>query len=88
MNLATVAGIIVATCGLLIVSMAGLIKSMVLGKLDQMMNQLMGMDGRLNDHHGRIIRLEEWRENTQGGGMGRRAMDHCPMPDCPHEARH
>lgn len=86
MNLATIAAIVIGTCAVLITSMAGLIKSMVLGRLDQMMSQLSGMDGRLNDHSGRIIRLEEWRENTQAGVMGRRAMDHCPDPTCPFEA--
>jgi hypothetical protein len=87
-NLATVAGVIICTCGVLIISMAGLIKSMVLGRLDQMMSQLVGMDDRLNQHDGRIIRLEEWRENTRtDGALGRRATDHCAIPDCPCESR-
>ncbi len=86
MNLATIAMIVVATCGVLIVSMAGLIKSMVLGKLDQIQDQLFHMGGRLDSIDGRVIRLEEWRENTNGGhAFGRRKADACSYSECPHE---
>jgi hypothetical protein len=88
MNLPTVAAIVIATCGLLIASMAALIKGMLLGRLDNIDTKLDGMDGRLNEHNGRIIRLEEWRENTNGGAhaFGRRKIDVCSSPECPYEA--
>ena len=89
MNLATVAAIVIATCGLLIASMAALIKAMLLGRLDTIDNKLDAMDGRLNEHHGRIIRLEEWRENTNSGlhAFGRRKVDGCTAQGCPYEAK-
>lgn len=88
MNLPTVAAIVIATCGLLIASMAALIKGMLLGRLDNIDAKLDGQDGRLNEHSGRIIRLEEWRENTNGGhAFGRRKVDACSYSECPHEDR-
>lgn len=87
MNTATISGVVIATCGLLIISMAALIKSMVLSKLDQIQDMFINMNGRVNQMDGRVIRLEEWRENTSSGAnvFGRRKIDACPMPDCPHQ---
>ena len=66
--------------------MAGIIKAMVLGRLDKIDKKLEKQTDQLVDHNGRIIRLEEWRKNLPAGALGRRASDRCPMPDCPHEA--
>lgn len=63
--------------------MAGLIKTMVLGRLDKMDKKLDKQGDQLVDHNGRIIRIEEWRANL--GPVGRRMADRCPAVDCPHE---
>jgi hypothetical protein len=63
MDTATVAMIVIGACGALLVGMAGLIKSMVLSRLDKIDLKLEGMDGRVNEHSGRIISLEEWRKS-------------------------
>jgi len=65
--------------------MAGLIKTMVLGRLDKIDKKLDKQSDQLANHDGRLIRIEEWRANLPLGPLGRRAQDHCPMPDCPHE---
>ncbi len=66
--------------------MAGLIKTMVLGRLDKIDRKLDKQSDQLANHDGRLIRIEEWRANLPHGALGRRTTDHCPMPDCPHEA--
>ena len=65
--------------------MAGIIKAMVLGRLDKIDKKLDKQSDDLANHNGRIIRLEEWRVNLPLGALGRRSADHCPMPGCPHE---
>lgn len=65
--------------------MAGLIKTMVLGRLDKIDRKLDKQSEQLATHDGRLIRLEEWRANLPLGALGRRTSDHCPMPECPHE---
>lgn len=82
MDLGTVTLIIVGTLG----GMAALIKTMVLGRLDAIDKKLDGQAAQLADHNGRLIRIEEWRANTQPGPLGRRTSDRCPIPECPHEA--
>lgn len=62
MSLATVSGIIIATAGALILGMAVLIKSMVVGRLDALQA---GVDGMREDIHGidvRVTKLETAHE--------------------------
>lgn len=75
---------IVGACIVILGGMAALIKTMVLGRLDNIDGKLDKQQDQLTDHNGRIIRIEEWRANIPSA-LGRRAMDHCPAPDCPLE---
>ncbi len=70
--------------GLIILGgMAGLIKAMVLKRLDNIETKIDGHDERLQNVTGRVISLEEWRRNSSL--LGRRATDGCPAPDCPYD---
>lgn len=70
--------------GLIILGgMAGLIKAMVLKRLDNIEAKIDGHDERLQDVTGRVISLEEWRRNSSM--LGRRATDGCPKDDCPFD---
>jgi hypothetical protein len=66
--------------------MAGLIKALILGRLDKIDKKLDKQSDQLANHDGRLIRIEEWRANLPLGALGRRAQDHCAAPECPHEA--
>lgn len=76
---------IVGFAVILLGGMAGLIKTMVLGRLDKMDGKLDSQGAQINHVDGRVIRLEEWRANLPLGALGRRSSDHCPVPNCPHE---
>jgi len=75
---------IVGACIFILGGMAGLIKAMVLSRLDKIDGKLDKQQDQLADHNGRIIRIEEWRANIPSA-LGRRATDHCPAADCPFE---
>lgn len=81
MTVAEIIGFAVILLG----GMAGLIKTMVLGRLDKIDRKLDKQSDQLANHDGRLIRIEEWRANLPLGALGRRTSDHCPMPECPHE---
>ena len=81
MTVAEIIGFAIVLLG----GMAGLIKTMVLGRLDKMDGKLDSQGAQINHVDGRVIRLEEWRANLPLGALGRRTSDHCPMPECPHE---
>lgn len=80
--------------GLLLAAFGWLLKTLVSDKLKTISNDISELkksraedSGKITQIDGRVIRLEEWRENTSGvSTLGRRTMDHCPMPGCPHEA--
>lgn len=66
MNTATIAGIIITTAGLLIVGMAALIKTMVLGKLDSIQSMVSGLSRDMHRMDVRLTTLEaEHRMNTR-----------------------
>lgn len=65
MDLATIAGIVIAAAGVLLAGMAGLIKAMVLGRLEEIKRDLTGMAREQSRHGERITRLEEWRKFTE-----------------------
>lgn len=80
--------------GLMLGAFAWLLKLLVSDKLktiSQDINELkkgrQEDTGKIHAIDGRVIRLEEWRENTANGALGRRVTDHCPLPNCPIEHR-
>jgi hypothetical protein len=62
MNTATIAGIILASCGALILGMAALIKTMVVGKLDSLQASMDEMWGKHHALDVRVTRLEAQHE--------------------------
>jgi len=56
MNTATIAGIILSACGALILGMAALIKTMVVGKLEELQRSMDEMWGK---HHKLDIRVTQ-----------------------------
>ena len=71
MNTPTIAGIILAACGALILGMAALIKTMVVGKLDALQASLDEMWGK---HHALDIRVTKLETKCETVGH-RRAGD-------------
>lgn len=77
---------IIGLAMLILGGMAGLIKTMVLGRLDKIDAKIDAQDEWISGVDGRVIRLEEWRKGAEHAAtFGRRAMDHCPSADCPFE---
>lgn len=78
--------------GLLLAAFGWLLKALVSDKLKTIGNDINELKkgrqedtGKIHAIDGRVIRLEEWRDNTASGALGRRRSDHCPMPNCPIE---
>ncbi len=79
--------------GLLLAAFGWLLKALVSDKLKSIGTDINDLkkwrkedSEKTHSIDNRVVRLEEWRENT-GAALGRRATDRCPAPDCPYEDR-